>query len=75
MLLAGNNQKVHSAAGEFLQREPKLIWEKISADFAQDVQTLKSKISDILAPEDFVVFLGAGDVTRWAYQFADLIGK
>jgi UDP-N-acetylmuramate--alanine ligase len=48
---------------------------KIPADFAQDVQTLKLKISDILAPEDFVVFLGAGDVTRWAYQFADLMGK
>lgn len=48
---------------------------KISADFAQDVQTLKSKISDMLAPGDFVVFLGAGDVTLWAYQFADLMGK
>jgi len=48
---------------------------KIAADFAQDVQTLKSKISDILAPGDFVVFLGAGDITRWAYQLADLMRK
>ena len=38
MLLAGNNPGVHSATREFLQREPKLIWEKISTDFAQKVQ-------------------------------------
>ena len=38
MLLVGNNPGVHSAAREFLQREPKLIWEKISTDFAQKVQ-------------------------------------
>lgn len=48
---------------------------RVSSDFAQDVQTLKSKISGILAPEDYVVFLGAGDITRWAYQLADLMGK
>lgn len=47
----------------------------VPADFAQDVQTLKSQISSIVAPGDYVVFLGAGDVTRWAYQLADLMGK
>lgn len=48
---------------------------KVPADFAQDVLTLKSKISSIIAPGDYVVFLGAGDVTRWAHQLADLMGK
>ena len=48
---------------------------RVPADFAQDVQTLKSQISSIVAPGDYVVFLGAGDVTRWAYQLADLMGK
>ena len=46
---------------------------KVPADFAQDVQTLKSKISGMLNSGDFVIFLGAGDVTRWAYQFVDLM--
>ena len=46
---------------------------KVIADFSQDVKTLKSKISGVLAPGDFVVFLGAGDITRWAYQLADLM--
>ena len=48
---------------------------KVPSDFAQDIQTLKSKISDMLASEDFVVFLGAGDITHWAYQLADLMGR
>lgn len=48
---------------------------KVWSDFAQDVATLKSKITDKLRPGDFVIFLGAGDVTNWAYQFADLMGK
>lgn len=48
---------------------------KVPADFAQDVRTLKSKISSMLVPGDYVVFLGAGDVTRWAYQLADLMEK
>lgn len=48
---------------------------KVPSDFAQDIQTLKSKISDMLTSGDFVVFLGAGDVTHWAYQLADLMGK
>ena len=48
---------------------------KVPADFAQDVLTLKSKISDKVKAGDFVIFLGAGDITRWAYQLADLMGK
>ena len=39
----------------------------------EDVEQLKSYIGAQLAPEDFVVFLGAGDITHWAYKFADLI--
>lgn len=46
---------------------------KIKSDFAQDVQTLKLKIESLLKPGDMVVFLGAGDITRWAYEFADLM--
>lgn len=48
---------------------------KVSSDFAQDVATLKSKIADKLCPGDYVIFLGAGDVTVWAQQFADLMVK
>lgn len=46
---------------------------KVPADFAQDVDTLKSKIAAMLNPSDMVIFLGAGDITQWAYKFADLL--
>ncbi len=48
---------------------------KVPSDFAQDVLTLKSKICNMLNHGDLVIFLGAGDVTNWAYQFADLMRK
>lgn len=49
--------------------------EGVQSDFVQDVATLKNKLKDRLHPGDFVIFLGAGDITRWAYEFADLLGK
>ncbi|MBR1734148.1 MAG: UDP-N-acetylmuramate--L-alanine ligase [Alphaproteobacteria bacterium] len=41
----------------------------VKADFVQDVSTLAAKISPILRSGDFVIFLGAGDITQWAYNF------
>ena len=48
---------------------------RVPTDFAQDVNTLKSKLEEKLKPDDFVIFLGAGDITVWAYELADLLGK
>ncbi|GHU16350.1 UDP-N-acetylmuramate--L-alanine ligase [Alphaproteobacteria bacterium] len=45
----------------------------IKAEFVQDVNELKDKISPILDSGDFVIFLGAGDITQWAYTFADMM--
>ena len=45
----------------------------VKSTFAQDVETLKCKIAGQLSPGDFVIFLGAGDITRWSYSFADLL--
>lgn len=46
---------------------------KVPAVLVEDVEKLRSYIEAQLAPGDFVVFLGAGDITHWAYKFADLI--
>lgn len=43
------------------------------SDFAQSVSVLKDKLCDKVKPGDFVVFLGAGDITQWAYQLADML--
>ncbi|MDR0678514.1 MAG: UDP-N-acetylmuramate--L-alanine ligase [Holosporaceae bacterium] len=43
----------------------------VKADFAKDVITLKDKIQNKAQPGDFIVFLGAGDITHWAYALAD----
>ncbi|MBQ7674344.1 MAG: UDP-N-acetylmuramate--L-alanine ligase [Alphaproteobacteria bacterium] len=39
----------------------------VAADFVQDVPTLAAKISKLIHSGDFVIFLGAGDITQWAY--------
>lgn len=49
--------------------------DRVPSDFAQDINTLKLKIERMLKPNDFVIFLGAGDITRWSYELADLLGK
>lgn len=41
----------------------------IQADFSQNIETLASKISQKLQAGDFVIFLGAGDITYWAQAF------
>lgn len=45
----------------------------VSADFVQDISALKEKISGMMNKEDFIIFLGAGDITQWAYNFASLL--
>jgi UDP-N-acetylmuramate--alanine ligase len=44
----------------------------VENDFVQDVETLVNKTKDILKNADFIIFLGAGDITQWAYKFADV---
>lgn len=45
----------------------------VNADFVQDISALKEKISSMMNKEDFIIFLGAGDITQWAYNFASLL--
>ncbi|MBE6447271.1 MAG: UDP-N-acetylmuramate--L-alanine ligase [Alphaproteobacteria bacterium] len=45
----------------------------VKGDFVQDIETLKDKIFPQLSKGDFVIFLGAGDITNWAYNFAELL--
>jgi UDP-N-acetylmuramate--alanine ligase len=47
----------------------------VKADFAQDLSALGAKINEEASSGDFVIFLGAGDITQWAYGLADeLVG-
>ncbi|MCR5224881.1 MAG: UDP-N-acetylmuramate--L-alanine ligase, partial [Alphaproteobacteria bacterium] len=45
----------------------------VPSDFAQDVETLKEKLKDKIKSGDLIVFLGAGDITQWAYKLADML--
>jgi UDP-N-acetylmuramate--alanine ligase len=47
----------------------------VEADFAEDATTLKEKIQHKIQSGDFIVFLGAGDITHWAYALADELAK
>lgn len=45
----------------------------VDVDFVQNVETLGTKIAKMLRPGDFVIFLGAGDITQWAYNFPKVL--
>lgn len=45
----------------------------VPADFAQDVHTLYTKIFDKVQKGDYIVFLGAGDITRWASELSEVM--
>jgi UDP-N-acetylmuramate--alanine ligase len=47
----------------------------LAADFVTDIADLKNKIAPLLQNGDFVIFLGAGDITQWAYAFANLLAS
>ncbi|GHU11257.1 UDP-N-acetylmuramate--L-alanine ligase [Alphaproteobacteria bacterium] len=47
----------------------------IKAEFVQDVEELKENISPMLNSGDFVIFLGAGDITQWAYGLANIMNS
>ncbi|MDR1983008.1 MAG: UDP-N-acetylmuramate--L-alanine ligase [Holosporaceae bacterium] len=47
----------------------------VEADFVQNLATLKEKIHNKMQSGDFIVFLGAGDITQWAYMLADEFPK
>jgi UDP-N-acetylmuramate--alanine ligase len=44
-----------------------------SAAIARDAGDLASKLAEIIQPNDMVVCLGAGDITKWAAGLADAI--
>ena len=46
---------------------------KVEASFVKDVSDLATQIKPLLHPEDFVIFLGAGDITQWAYALPELL--
>lgn len=45
------------------------------ARFVSGVEDLPAMIKDIAKPGDFVVFLGAGNITQWAYQVPQELQK
>ncbi|MDR2794248.1 MAG: UDP-N-acetylmuramate--L-alanine ligase [Holosporaceae bacterium] len=45
----------------------------LTVNFVTDVADLKNKIAPLLRSEDFVIFLGAGDITQWANAFTNLL--
>jgi UDP-N-acetylmuramate--alanine ligase len=47
----------------------------VQSDFVQDLFDLKNAIKDEIRPEDIIIFLGAGDITQWAYEFANEFSK
>jgi UDP-N-acetylmuramate--alanine ligase len=45
----------------------------VPSEFVADVQKLREKINGMAAAGDFVIFLGAGDITQWAYGLAEML--
>jgi len=45
----------------------------ILAEFAQDVKTLHSMLSGRVNNGDYIVFLGAGDITKWASELFEIM--
>ncbi|MDR3155949.1 MAG: UDP-N-acetylmuramate--L-alanine ligase [Holosporaceae bacterium] len=44
----------------------------VKSEFVADVQSLAKKIVDQVTAGDFIVFLGAGDITNWAHELANI---
>ena len=40
-------------------------------NYRDSFDELKSALADTVEPDDIVIFMGAGDITKWAYQIAD----
>ncbi|MDR1362370.1 MAG: UDP-N-acetylmuramate--L-alanine ligase [Holosporaceae bacterium] len=47
----------------------------LTANFVENPTDLGKKIIPGLSGGDFVIFLGAGDITNWAYEFADILNS
>ena len=46
---------------------------KIEASFVKNAEDLAEKIKFLIQPGDFIIFLGAGDITQWAYSLPELL--
>ena len=42
-----------------------------NASYQKNFQDLKSTLSKTVKSEDIVIFMGAGDITKWAYEISD----
>lgn len=49
------------------------IYPKEKIYCAQNAQKCYDILGPILEPNDIVIFLGAGDITHWAYEFFDML--
>ena len=45
------------------------------ASYVADVSRLPSLLSDKIQPNDMIVFLGAGDITKWAYDLPEQLSQ
>lgn len=48
---------------------------KVRSVFVSNVQDLIKKVDGLLRSGDFLIFLGAGDITQWAHEFGDNFKK
>lgn len=48
---------------------------KVKSVFVSNVQDLMKKADGLLRSGDFLIFLGAGDITKWAHEFGDNFKK
>jgi UDP-N-acetylmuramate--alanine ligase len=44
----------------------------IGSEFVKNVQILSEKVTNMIKTGDVIIFLGAGDITHWAYEFANM---
>lgn len=46
---------------------------RVPAEFVEDVNMLAARLPSLVKAKDFVVFLGAGDITNWAAKLPQLL--
>lgn len=71
---AAGEQSVDGATKEALAEAIKGRGHK-SAHVLTSPDTLAQQVAEIAAPEDFIICLGAGDITKWAYALPGQLEK
>ncbi|MDR1334153.1 MAG: UDP-N-acetylmuramate--L-alanine ligase [Holosporaceae bacterium] len=65
-----NNGVDHFSLLDLLQKN-----NAVKSDFAPDLSVLAANLKNEINPGDFIIFLGAGSITQWAYGLADEFSK